>query len=111
MTEIKKLWSDALPPFPQEDIDSIEHFSQGRLFPVCACFWLFRHLHRRQSPEALLLGDMCFARFSMHLANVDSVELTNAFAAFLKKDCFSDAELDTYLDFIKTVSEEKERLS
>lgn len=105
MTEIKRLWDDRLPLFPESDIEAITTAAREDLAPACCCFWLFRYLHRHESPKAVLLGDYSFGRFSAHLAALDSVALTDNFAEYLKNDVLFGMDLESYLDFIRLLPE------
>ena len=88
-----------MPEFPRADVEAIERGVQGRFFRMCACFWLFRYLHRFESPAAALMGDYCFARFSHHLAKADSIALTAAFSEFLKADLDEKKDMEGFLAF------------
>ena len=71
---------------------------------ACQCFYLFRKLHGMVAdyPEwATLLGDYFFSQFSKNLIPLDSVALTDAFAAFLSADTQSALGLEEYLNFIR----------
>jgi hypothetical protein len=72
---------------------------------VCCCFYLFRYLHRTPTPDATLTGDYCFARFSKHLSELDSVPMTDAFADYLREDTMRSRSLDEYLDFVRMLPE------
>ena len=74
------------------------------LTEAACCFRLFRLLHGLASPVAVLMGDYCFGRFSAHLAAIDSVELTDAFADFLKRDTLEPIDFGEYLKFVKRAS-------
>jgi len=87
---------------PEGELELIAVAADGFMRQTAECFWLFRCLHRMATPDAVLMGDYCFGRFSAHLAAIDSVELTNAFAAFLKKDSLSPSGIDEYINFLKT---------
>lgn len=104
MTEVRKLWTAELPPLPEEDLARIGALCPGEYYQICACFWLFRYLHGFPLPRAVLLGDYCFGRFSHHLAALDDVALTNAFAAYLKNDTLNGSSLPAYLAFIRDAS-------
>lgn len=105
MTEIRKLWPKSLPPIPEKELERLRGASAGLLAEAGCCFRLFRFLHRLESAEAVLMGDYCFGRFSAYLARIDSVEVTNAFGAFLKKDVLRAADMDEYVEFIKSASQ------
>ena len=105
MTEIKRLWDESLPPFPETDIEAITSAAREEHIPVCCCFWLFRYLHTVESPAAVLLGDYSFGRFSSHLAALDSVALTDSFAEFLKTDTLRRSGLASYLAFVRQLPE------
>lgn len=105
MTEIKALWDGRLLPFPEQDIAAIREAAEQELIQVCCCFWLFRCLHRQESPAAVLLGDYSFGRFSGHLAALDSVSLTDSFAGYLKTDTMCRQDLDSYLAFVRQLPE------
>lgn len=104
MTEIRKNWRGELPPIPEEELDRVCAAAGEKLAEGACCFWLFRFLHRVESPLAVLTGDYCFGRFSGHLALIDSVALTNAFGAYLKEDALRGKSLDEYLEFLKTAA-------
>ena len=101
MVKIKSHWSAALPPLPATELDMISDAVPLWLQEVSCCFWLFRCLHRIESPETVLMGDYCFSRFSVHLAELDSVALTDAFAAFLREDTLTTKDIDAYLAFLR----------
>ena len=103
MTEIKRLWTPNLSPYPEGDIARICREAPAKLREVCCCFWLFRYLHRFEEPASVLVGDYCFGRFSHHLTKLDSVSVTDAFAEYLGQDALSDAGLSEYVDFIHTL--------
>ena len=104
MTEIRKHWTSELPPIPEDELALVRRNCHTSLGDAACAFWLFRFLHRVESPVAVLMGDYCFGRFSGHLAMIDSVELTNAFAAYLKQDVLLKKGMDDYLAFLKSVS-------
>ena len=104
MTEIRKHWSAQLPPIPESDLAELRASADAHLADAACAFWLFRYLHRVESPLAVLTGDYCFGRFSRHLAQIDSVELTNAFAAYLKRDVLCEMRLDDYIEFLKSAN-------
>ena len=101
MTEIERLWSPELPEMPADELLLIKRAAPQELYAVCACFWLFRRLHRLPSPAALLTGDFCFGRFSVHLSERDSEELCDAFSAYLRHDAAEGLDFSDYLEFIK----------
>lgn len=86
---------------PADELLAIGRTAPEELYEVCACFWLFRRLHRLPSPEALLTGDFCFGRFSVHLSERGCEELCYAFSAYLRRDAVQPAELSDYIEFIK----------
>lgn len=100
MTEIRRAWNDALPALPERELESLGETVSGGLYEACACFWLFRYLHGTESAECTLMGDLCFGRFSHHLAALDSVELTDAFAEFLRRDTVSGCGWEAYREFV-----------
>ncbi len=104
MTEIRKLWIPQFPPFPEGELAKVQEAGGPLLGQAAGCFWLFRLLHSMESPAAVLMGDYCFGRFSHHLAAIDSVELTNAFAAYLKKDSLCSGNFEEYLEFLKSLA-------
>ena len=101
MTEIRRAWNGTLPPLPERELEQLGGVTDGELFQTCACFWLFRYLHATQDAECTLMGDLCFGRFSHHLAKVDSVELTDAFAEYLRRDTVSGCDWKDYHDFVR----------
>lgn len=101
MTEIRRLWKGALPPVPERELESLRALVGEELYEACACFWLFRYLHAAQDEERTLMGDFCFGRFSHHIARLDSVELTDAFAEYLRRDTVSGCDWDSYCDFVR----------
>ena len=105
MTELKERWTAALPPFPEQELAAVAAHCGARLEAVCCSFWLYRFLHRLSSPEAVLMGDACFARCSRHLAALDSVALTDRFAAFLREDSIHERTLADYLSFVRELGE------
>ena len=102
MIKIRETWTPALPPVPERDLQEIAAVADGEFYEACACFWLFRCLHRSASPEATLEGDYCFGRFSHHLSALDSVALTDAFADFLRSDTVERQTMAQYLAFIRS---------
>lgn len=104
MTEIRALWRAEFPPMPREQLDRICSAAGPALSQAACCFWLFRCLHLSEFPTAVLTGDYCFGRFSKHLSLLDSLELTDAFALFLKEDCLRQKSFGEYIDFINNVS-------
>ena len=105
MNEIRSIWSGDFPEYPERDVNRILDAASADCRDVCSCFYLFRYLHRTPAPGATLAGDYCFARFSKHLSELDSVPMTDAFAEYLKEDTMSSKSLDSYLDFVRTISE------
>ncbi len=101
MTEIRRAWNNALPPLPERELEGLGEIVSGGLYETCACFRLFRYLHEAESAECTLMGDLCFGRFSHHLAALDSVELTDAFAEYLRRDTASGCDWENYLDFAR----------
>ena len=104
MTEIRKHWLNQLPPIPEDELALIRSNCVSSLVDAACAFRLFRFLHRVESPAAVLMGDYCFGRFSKHLTQIDSVELTNAFSEYLKQDVLSEKGIDDYLTFLKSAS-------
>lgn len=100
MTEIRRLWNDALPPISEGTLESLRALAGEKLYEVCACFWLFRYLHGTEDEECTLMGDFCFGRFSYHMAQLDSVELTDAFAEYLKWDTVLRRDWKEYCEFV-----------
>lgn len=100
MTEIRRAWNAALPPLPERELEALGGIVSGELYEAAACFRLFRYLHGTESAECTLVGDLCFGRFSSHLAALDSVELTDAFAGFLRRDTVSRLGWEDYRDFV-----------
>ena len=105
LNEIKSIWHDGIPEYPEQDVKKIMDAVSADCRDVCCCFYLFRYLHLTPTPGATLAGDYCFARFSKHLSDLDSVPMNDAFAEYLKEDTASSKSLDTYLDFVRTISE------
>ena len=105
MNEIKSMWHDGIPDYPGQDVNRITDAVAVDCRDVCCCFYLFRYLHRTPTSEATLAGDYCFARFSKHLSELDSVPITDAFAEYLREDTATPRDLDIYLDFVRTLSE------
>ena len=105
LNEIKSIWHDGVPEYPGQDINTIMDAVAGDYREVCCCFYLFRYLHRTPTPIATLTGDYCFARFSKHLSELDSIPMTDAFAEYLREDTAAPRNLDIYLDFVRTLSE------
>lgn len=104
MTELKHIWTGELPPCPDADLSLIRPAAGGDLYDVYACFWLSRYLHRFETATAALAGDYCFGRFSHHLAKLDSVALTDAFAAYLREDTLEPRGIGEYLAFVRESS-------
>lgn len=104
MTEIRNNWHSELPSIPEDELEFVYGAAGVQLSECACCFWLFRFLHRIDSPSAVLTGDYCFGRFSHHLAKLDSVALTNAFAAYLKQDTLEEKPLEDYLEFLKSAA-------
>ena len=105
LNEIKSIWSDDLPIYPERDVQRIIGSAAADCHDVCCCFYLFRYLHQTPTPGSTLAGDYCFARFSNHLSELDSIPMTDAFAEYLREDTMSSKSLDTYLDFVRTLPE------
>lgn len=105
MTRCRELWNEALPPYPLKEINALRRAADPRLFEVCACFRLYRYLHGFSTPEAALLGDFCFGRFTHYLAALDSAALTDVFAARLREEALCDGEFENYLDFVYTLNQ------
>ncbi len=101
MTEIRRLWSGELPALPEGELERLRELSGERLYQVCACFRLFRYLHGFEEPQCALMGDFCFGRFSRHMAELDSVELTDAFAEYLRRDTAQGRTWDDYCAFVR----------
>ena len=101
MTDILSSSGSLLSAIPYDDLGMIEEMTSGEFYEAAACFWTFRHLHKMTSPEAILLGDYAFGRFSYHLANIDSVPLTDAYAEFLAQDSDKGLKLEDYLRFLE----------
>ncbi len=101
MTEIRRLWNGALPPLPEGPLESLRELAGERLYQAAACFWLFRCLHAVQDGECTLMGDFCFGRFSRHMAELDSVELTDAFAEYLRQDTVSPCDWSDYCGLVR----------
>ena len=105
LNEIKSIWSGDIPIYPEQDVNRVMETAAAEHRDVCSCFFLFRYLHRTPTPGATLAGDYCFARFSKHLSQLDSVPMTDAFAEYLREDTMSSGDLAKYLDFVRTLSE------
>ena len=105
MNEIRSIWSDNLPIYPERDVKIIMDAVTADCRDVCCCFYLFRYLHRTSTPGATLAGDYCFARFSKHLSELDSIPMTDAFAEYLREDTISSKSFEKYLDFVRTLPE------
>ena len=82
---------------------------------ACQCFFLYRKLHymvEKQPETATLLGDYYFSQFSQFLIPIDSPELIDLFAEYLKKDTKSAVdgkeafEMKEYLAFVTSAAEE-----
>lgn len=101
MIEIRRLWSGELPPVPEAELERLRAAAGGRLYEACACFWLFRYLHGFEDAQCALMGDFCFGRFSSHMAGLDSVELTDAFAEYLRRDALERRTWDEYCGFVR----------
>lgn len=101
MDKIKKLWNGSLPPFPGADLERVRDAAPAGLYDCAACFWLFRYLHGFASPDAALMGDYCFGRFSAHLSALDSVPLNSAFSGYLLLDCVRAQDLERYELFLR----------
>lgn len=101
MTEIRRLWNGALPPLPERELERLGAVTGGELFQVSACFGLFRYLHGTDDAECTLMGDFCFGRFSEHLARLDSVAMTDAFADYLRCDTVLRCDWKDYCDFVR----------
>lgn len=100
MTEIRRLWDGAMPPLPEGQLEGLRPLAGEELYQAAACFWLFRYLHGMQDEECTLMGDLCFGRFSSHMARLDSVELTDAFAEYLRRDTVSGCDWGGYCRFV-----------
>lgn len=104
MNKIRAVWNAELPPIPEAELAEIKANAVPALYEAAACFWLFRFLHRVETPTAALTGDYCFGRFSHHLAALDSVALTDAFAAWLREDTLNPKDFGDYLAFLRSLS-------
>lgn len=91
-----------LPPCPDADLSLIRPAAGGVLYDVYACFWLFRYLHRFETATAALAGDYCWTL--SHLRRLDSVALTDAFAAYLREDTLEPRGIGEYLAFVRESS-------
>ena len=105
LNEIKSIWHGGIPEYPEHDVNRIMEAVAADYRDVCCCFYLFRYLHRASTPGSTLTGDYCFARFSKHLSELDSIPMTDAFAEYLREDTALPRSLDNYLDFVRTLSE------
>ena len=47
------------------------------------------------------MGDFCFGRFSSHMAGLDSVELTDIFSEYLRRDTLEPWGWEDYRDFVR----------
>lgn len=101
MNESRKRWRETLLPWPEAALSAVRAAAPAALGEAAACFWLFRALHGVDAPEAALLGDYCFGRFSAHLAALDSVAWNDAFAAYLAVDALERRGLEAYLAFLR----------
>ena len=101
MNKIRTAWSAELPPIPEAELAEIKATAAPELYEAAACFWLFRWLHRTETPAAALTGDYCFGRFSHHLAALDDVALTDAFADYLREDTLKQKDFGDYLAFLR----------
>lgn len=101
MNEIFKRWRGELLPWPGAALEKVRAAAPAALGDAAQCFWLFRALHGVESPDAALLGDYCFGRFSAHLAALDSVPWNDAFAAYLAADTLERRGLEGYLAFLR----------
>ena len=104
MNKIRAVWSAELPPIPEAQLAEIKANAVPALYEAAACFWIFRFLHRVETPAAVLTGDYCFGRFSHHLAALDDVALTDAFAAYLREDTLRPKDFGDYLAFLRGLS-------
>ena len=104
MDKIRAAWSAELPEIPEAALAEIKSNAVPELYEAAACFWLFRFLHRAETPAAALTGDYCFGRFSHHLAALDSVALTDAFAEYLREDTLNPKDFGDYLAFLRGLS-------
>ena len=109
MNKIKSAWSAELPPIPEAELADIRAEAAPALYEAAACFWIFRFLHRVETPATALTGDYCFGRFSYHLAALDSVELTDAFAEYLREDTLKPKDFGDYLAFLRGLSPDSGR--
>ena len=98
------MWSAELPPIPEAQLAEIKIAATPEYYEAAGCFWLFRFLHRIETPVAALTGDYCFGRFSHHLAALDDVALTDAFADWLREDALSPKDFGDYLAFLRGLS-------
>lgn len=108
-----RLWEDSpLPELSLEDhekiVDLVGNIYSGldklHFAAACQSFYLFRKLHREMEEYqaySVLLGDFFFSLFSQNLIPLDSVPLTDAFAAYLDRDTAGMAE--DYAAFILTL--------
>jgi len=105
LNEIKSIWHENIPEYPEPDVNRITEAAAAEYRDVCCCFYLFRYLHHTPTPGATLAGDYCFAIFSKHLSELDSIPMTDTFAEYLREDTMSSRNLDNYLDFVRTLPE------
>ena len=105
LNEIKSLWHDDIPEYPEQDVKIITDAVTANCRDVCCCFYLFRYLHQTPTPGATLVGDYCFARFSKYLSELDSIPMTDTFAQYLREDTMSSKSLENFLDFVRTLPE------
>ncbi len=106
------LWNESSMPYPLGSeryiaADALAFVYDGpyaeKLAAACQCFYYFRKLHGRVTAHptcATLLGDYFFSQFSKNIMPLDSVPLTDAFSAYLKKDIQSPGTIAAYIAFI-----------
>lgn len=105
MDKVREMWSPALPAIPESELVEVRGAAAEEYGDLCCCFWLFRYLHEVKSPDAALMGDYCFGRFSHHLAGIDSVSLTNEFSCWLQGDILNKKTMEEFLGFVSRIPE------
>jgi hypothetical protein len=112
LNEGYRLWNESgiqLPTASERYIaaDGLSGLYDGlnaaELAAACQCFYYFRKLHgmvHKYPAWSTLLGDYFFSQFSKNLIPLDSVPLTDAFSAYLKKDVQLLGGVKEYIAFI-----------
>lgn len=113
ISEGYRLWKESGIPFPSvaeryiaadELLFIYDGPNAAELATACQCFYYFRKFHNMvaEYPKwSTLMGDYFFSQFSRYLIPLDSIPLTDAFSAYLKKDIALPTDVREYIKFIR----------